>query len=128
MYCPQCGNGSPEGARFCSNCGSPLPGKPVGPAALAQMSGMAVASLVLGIAGFLCCFCGAPAIVGLILGILALNEISLSGGRLEGRGLAIAGIAVSGAVLASYLLFALWAMLASLGNMQEMRMDWPRMH
>jgi len=128
MNCPQCGKGNPEEGKFCNNCGSALPERPAAPAALPQTSGMAVASLVLGIAGLLCCCCGAPAIVGLILGILALSEINKSGGRLEGRGLAIAGIAVSGAVLASYFLFGLWAMLASLGHMHEMRMDWMHMH
>jgi len=128
MNCPQCGRGNPEGAKFCNNCGTALPERAAAPSAPAQTSGLAVASLLLGIAGFLCCFFGAPAIVGLILGVLALNEINMSGGRLEGRGLAIAGIAVSGAVLASYFLFGLWALLASLGRMHEMRMDWMRMH
>jgi hypothetical protein len=60
-----------------------------------KTSGMAVASLVLGLFGF----CGITAIIGLILGIVAQVKISKSGGRLKGGGLAIAGIVVSGIML-----------------------------
>ena len=60
-----------------------------------KTSGMAVASLVLGILGF----CGITAIAGLILGIAAQVRISRSGGRLKGSGLAIGGIVVSGIML-----------------------------
>jgi hypothetical protein len=66
------------------------------PAAPAQTSGKAIASLVLGLSGLLC---GIAAIVGLIFGIVALNDIKKSGGRLEGRGLATAGIVVSAVLL-----------------------------
>ena len=50
---------------------------------------MAIASLILGILG-------CTSIVGLILGIIALVKINDSRGGLAGRGLAIAGICVSG--------------------------------
>ena len=63
----------------------------------AKTSGMAIASLVLGICGF--CTAGTTAIVGLILGIVGLNAIKKSEGWLKGSGLAIAGIAVSGTAL-----------------------------
>jgi len=66
-----------------------------GTAAEAKTSGMAIASLVLGILGF----CGITALVGLILGIISLGRIKRSGGRLSGQGLAIAGICVSGFML-----------------------------
>lgn len=57
---------------------------------LASSSGKAIASLVLGIFSLFCnFFTGLPA---LILGILALRDISRSRGRLSGQGLAIAGI------------------------------------
>ena len=56
--------------------------------------GMAIASLVLGILGAITC--GITAIVGLILGIVSLGQIKRSVGQLSGRGLAIAGIIVSG--------------------------------
>jgi prepilin-type processing-associated H-X9-DG protein len=56
-------------------------------------SGLAIWSLVLGILGFFTC--GITGIVGLILGIVGLSEISKSAGRLKGKGLAAAGIACS---------------------------------
>ena len=76
----------------------PLP--PVGVAASSastktRTSGLAIASLVLGIVGF----CGVTAIVGLTLGIIARVQISRSSGRLKGGGLAIAGIVLSGIML-----------------------------
>jgi prepilin-type processing-associated H-X9-DG protein len=61
----------------------------------AKTSGLAITSLVLGILGL----CGITALVGLILGIVALVKINRSGGRLSGQGLAIAGICVSAFML-----------------------------
>jgi hypothetical protein len=58
------------------------------PPAPARTSGMAIAALILGIAG--CCGITAP--IGIILGFVALSSIRGSQGRLTGRGLAIAGI------------------------------------
>jgi hypothetical protein len=69
----------------------PLPQNPVE----VKTSGMAVASLVLGILGL----CGITALVGLVLGIVSLVKINRSGGRLSGQGLAIAGICLSGFML-----------------------------
>jgi hypothetical protein len=63
----------------------------------ARMSGLAIGSLVLGVCGF--CTAGLGGIVGLVLGIVGLRAISRSQGWLRGTGLAIAGIAVSGATL-----------------------------
>lgn len=63
------------------------------PVVEAKTSGMAIASLVLGICGFVSC--GISSIVGLILGIIGLGSIKKSAGQLKGQGLAIAGIAVS---------------------------------
>jgi hypothetical protein len=80
-------------AVFAAALGAPPP-LPAAPAE-AKTSGMAITSLVLGILGF----CGITALVGLILGIVALVKINRSGGRLSGRGLAIAGIGVSGFML-----------------------------
>ena len=63
------------------------------PLAEPKTSGMAIASLVLGICGFV--VCGIPGIVGWILGIVGLSSIKKSAGQLKGEGLAIAGIVVS---------------------------------
>ncbi len=70
------------------------PPLPVAPAE-AKTSGMAITSLVMGILGL----CGITAVMGLILGIVSLVRINRSGGRLSGRGLAIAGISLSGLFL-----------------------------
>jgi len=69
----------------------PLPGLPPTTAPQGKTSGMAVASLVLGIVGF----CGITAIIGIILGVAAQVKIRRSGGQLKGSGLAIAGMVVS---------------------------------
>ncbi len=58
-----------------------------------RTSSLAVASLVLGIAGFFTL--GLTALLGLILGIIALVAIGKSAGVLKGQGLAIAGLALS---------------------------------
>ena len=82
------------------------PGAPYPPAAAPKTSGMAVASLVLGIAGI--CTCGLSAIVGLILGIVALRQIGRSAGTVGGRGLAIGGIAASAVGLVIGLLLGMF--------------------
>jgi len=71
---------------------SPYPGQPYQSQAAAQStSGMAVASLVVSLVAILFIPIG---IVGLILGIVAKNQIRASGGRLGGSGMAIAGIII----------------------------------
>jgi prepilin-type processing-associated H-X9-DG protein len=67
------------------------------PMPAAKTSGMAVASLVLGLLGF--CTAGLTGLIGLPLGIVALIKISKSQGQRGGKGLAIAGVCVSGCVL-----------------------------
>jgi general secretion pathway protein G len=73
-----------------------------------RASGMAIASLICGIAGF--CTAGLGGIVGLILGLVALRGISRSKGTVGGRGLAITGIVlsiVSFLILVAVILFSL---------------------
>jgi prepilin-type processing-associated H-X9-DG protein len=69
----------------------PLPLQPT------RTSGMAIASLVSGILGLFTC--GVGAIIGLILGIIAMNRVKKSNGTLDGFGLALAGTIVSGALI-----------------------------
>lgn len=78
-----------------------LPNLPAAAPTAAKTSGMAIASLVLGVLGIAC---GLTTIVGLVLGIVALTKINKSQGQLAGRGLAIAGIVVSSLMLAVSLL------------------------
>ena len=63
------------------------------PLSPAKTSGLAIASLVLGICGIFTC--GVTAIIGLILGIVGLCAISKRAEQLKGKGLAIAGIVLS---------------------------------
>ena len=58
-----------------------------------KTSGLAIASLILGICGIFTC--GLTAIVGLILGIIGLCAIKKNAQQLKGQGLAITGIIVS---------------------------------
>ena len=74
MNCPKCNYPNDSRNKFCQNCGTPLPQnintqKSGG-------SGLAKASLILGIVGLVFTFVVigiAPAIVGLILGIVAIS-------------------------------------------------------
>lgn len=96
------------------------------PAAHVETSGMAIASLVLGISGIFTA--GLGAIVGIILGIIALRAIRKSAGGLSGRGLAVAGIVVSGTVLfmivfllgPAMILPALWRVRTVVGATESM--------
>lgn len=63
------------------------------PAGKPKTSGLAIASLVLGIMGLVSC--GLTSLFGLVLGIVGLVKINKSQGRLSGNGLAIAGIVTS---------------------------------
>ncbi|WP_329422762.1 DUF4190 domain-containing protein [Streptomyces sp. NBC_01693] len=97
MTLPPAGPPSPQAQP--TSCGLPAwPGPHAAPST--QVSGFAIASLVLSLA------CLAP--LGLIFGIIALVRISQH--RERGRGLAVAGIAVSSVVL----LFSLLVMVGAL--------------
>jgi prepilin-type processing-associated H-X9-DG protein len=77
-----------------SNSSSPAP---LGLAEPAKSSGMAIASLILGILGF--CTAGLTAVLGLVFGLVALSQIRRSQGALKGRGFALAGSIVSGVAM-----------------------------
>jgi len=100
MLCPRCRTQNPDDASFCRSCGGPLiqsaalPPGPPPPAG--RTSGMAIASLVLGLLSLVLVL---PALLGLGLGVIALIQIGESRGRLRGRGLAIVGMCISGLAL-----------------------------
>jgi hypothetical protein len=73
----------------------------------AGTNGMAIASLVSSVAGIACC--GIGAIVGLVLGIVALNQIKQT--NQDGRGLAIAGIVIGGIGIAAGLVYFLFVLI-----------------
>jgi hypothetical protein len=81
----------PPGASPPPPPGAPPPSQWEGAAPVARptTSGLAVASLVTGL--FFWCFL-IPGIVAIVLGFLALEQIADAGGRIKGRGMAIAGI------------------------------------
>lgn len=120
MHCPECGEEVRDIDRYCPRCGSEIertlvseqqkPGKhppepPRSPAAgpVAQRtSGFAIASLVLGILGYLCLF-GFGSVMAIIFGLLAKRDVKRGGGMIKGSGMATAGI-VLGSVLIGLLL------------------------
>jgi general secretion pathway protein G len=69
-----------------------------------KTSGLAIAGVVVGLAGF--CAPVVGGLAGLILGIVAMRQIKRSGGTVGGRGLAIAAIVVSSVTLMVGLLVA----------------------
>lgn len=94
MTCNRCGGLLPAGSTLCPACGAPVGGPaasigfsapPIGP------TSSSVKAIVSFVFGLLALFTPA-AIVAVILGHLSLSEIKKSGGRLSGRGLAIAGL------------------------------------
>lgn len=90
MTCPNCGAVNPDDAEVCGNCGERLQHAPENQEE-PRTSGLALASLVFSIIGFLFCF---SAVAGVVLGYLAMNQIRQSGGRFTGEPLAKAGIAI----------------------------------
>jgi len=98
--CAQCGNALTSTDRFCAVCGravvqftpSPTPTPtieiPFSPGIPAPTSGKAIASLICGVFFFML-----PAsIAAVVLGHLSLSEIKKSAGRIQGQGLATAGL------------------------------------
>lgn len=98
-FCAACGNSMPEGERFCRVCGRDST-TPVGsagaarsatqavPGAPPETSGKAIVSLICGLFFFFL-----PAsIAAIIFGHLSLSEIRKSAGRLQGNGMALAGL------------------------------------
>jgi uncharacterized protein DUF4190 len=87
----------------------PAPGyAPVGVASQGN-SGLAIASLILGIVG-LCT--GIAGIAAVICGHMALNQIKRSGEVIQGRGLAIAGLVLGYLEIAG---MVVWGLLIVLG-------------
>jgi Domain of unknown function (DUF4190) len=95
-FCLGCGNGMSQGERFCGICGRDSLATSTGPAidpAVAfglapETSGKAIFSLISGLLFIIFPF----SLAAIIFGHLSLSEIRHSGGRLTGKGLAIAGL------------------------------------
>ncbi|NDO90956.1 DUF4190 domain-containing protein [Cellulosimicrobium composti] len=74
-----------------------------------RSNGLALASMIVSIASLVLC-AGFPAIVGLVLGIVALNQVMRDGTR--GRGFAVAGIVVGAVGTAFAMLVVVGATLS----------------
>ena len=124
MICPNCGAENPEERDFCQSCGAPLrepatvptPPSPVYTAPAAPTtSGLAVASLIMGIVGwFLLPLVGN--VLAIIFGYMAKKEIAQSGGRLTGEGLAVVGLVLGYAGVGVWLLGILAFVLFGVGT------------
>lgn len=142
MFCQKCGHNNPDGAPFCSNCGSPMnaqqnyqfqyqqnvnfqSSKPFIPG-----KGMGIAAMVLGIVA--CVFCcyfyiSLPcAITGLILGCMSNSKAKKAGFK---NGFAVAGIACSAVALGLtllflvYIIFVFGTLITTLGEVFEYGLD-----
>ena len=91
---------------------TPPPGPSIPPATTAQRSGLAVASLVLGIAGIGLCLGPLAGIPAVICGHKAQREIRTSGGNVSGGGLATAGLVTGYISIAMILLLGMMASIA----------------
>lgn len=118
MFCPKCGAQNADDVAICSSCGYGLTGQPQAaqptqmPVSTLKTSPMAIWSLVLGIVALLTCGISLLWIPGIILGILALKRINEKPQELAGKGVATAGIVISGiAILSITLGFILAAIL-----------------
>jgi hypothetical protein len=66
-------------------------------------NGKAIGALVAAIAGLPLCCCAVPSIVGIVLGILAMNETKTTGQK--GHGMALAAVIIGGVSLVLMVLF-----------------------
>jgi len=103
--------GSPPGGVLPPGPGGGYPQLPPQPAvpATPPTNGMAIAGFVCALCGIVTC--GVASVVGLILSIVAMNQIKQAEGRMGGKGLAIAGLAISIVLLAFWLLYLIFAIL-----------------
>lgn len=83
------------------------------PAALGT-NGMAIAAMILSICGLLLCMFGVLSLAGLILGVVALNQIKQTGQ--QGRGMALAGIWVGAGGLALAVIYWVFIIVAAMSG------------
>jgi hypothetical protein len=80
-----------------------------------RSEGLALASMITGIAGFLMggCFGPLPGIVALVLGLIALSQIKKSPDKYGGKPFAMAGAIIGGVSILFYGLIFLWFILVA---------------
>lgn len=89
-FCANCGAQVDPGVRYCPSCGAAVAGATRPAPVAARTSGNAIASLALGVAGFVL-FPLIPSILAITFGHAARREIAQKPGT-GGEGLATAGI------------------------------------
>ncbi len=107
--CPQCGRAVPDSATVCSSCNASLAAVSAGQQPVkAATSGKAVTSLILSFFSLLFI----PGVLAVILGHISWSQIKKSGGRLKGKGLALAGLILGYGGIASIIPF--WLIVAAI--------------
>ena len=109
--CTNCGRPLQEGTYACPYCTPNFAPTYIPPGSgyyvsAPQTSGLAIASIVVGILSVCCC--NLLGILAIILGLVAISQINKSGGRITGKGLATGGIVIGGL---SMLLMVLYLIL-----------------
>lgn len=105
MYCAKCGAQVDQGSSYCQKCGTavdqPVVAQPAGATAPpmsgqvmanAKTSGMAIASLVVGIVSLIVNPIFILSILAIVFGVISMGRINRSGGAIKGKGLATAGL------------------------------------
>ena len=96
IQCPRCSSMSAITVNNCKSCGMPFTMEGTTLEAAGTSNGFCVASLVLGIIGIPSgCLIITP-LLGIIFGIIGLNQLSKNGSQGGGKGMAIAGIICGG--------------------------------
>lgn len=99
--------------------GAPQPQPQYGYSAAPKSNGLAIASLVCGLAGILTC--GVASLAAIPLGFVAISQINKSNGTQTGKGLAIGGIVTGFIVVIGGI--ALWIGLVVFANEVENQCD-----
>jgi len=95
MYCRQCGAEQPPASARCPSCGAVL-ALPA-PYPTPETSGLAIASLILGIVALISSnIILVPGVLALVLGSMARDQIRRSDGALRGEELAVVGLITGG--------------------------------
>ena len=94
---------------------SPPPPPVMIPRTQAPSQGLATASMIVGLAGILLswCFGPVPAIVALVLGLVALSQIKKSPEKFGGKPFATAGVIIGGITVMFYVFFLIWVILSA---------------
>jgi len=94
---------------------SPPPPPMAYPRTAPPSQALATASMIVGLAGILLswCFGPVPAIVALVLGLVALSQIKKSPDKFSGKGMAITGIVVGAITIVFYVLILIGWIIAS---------------